>query len=114
MVCLNQPAASDPSRDQAEINGMLDLMDHSPCRFIRNGSAYSGHAASDHLRAKWRVALGRVSGSITAEQFIAQIGSTSILSGRPYAYDCGADGHGALARWLQAALETMRTKTPTP
>jgi hypothetical protein len=50
-------------------------------KFIRNGSAYDGKAAAEHLRLKWREAGARVK---TAQQFIELCGSKSSVSGRPY------------------------------
>jgi hypothetical protein len=50
-------------------------------QFIRNGTAYDSAAAVKHMRAKLRVAGGRVK---TAEDFIRYCGSESAVSGKPY------------------------------
>ena len=50
-------------------------------QFIRNGTAYDSAAAVKHMRAKLRVAGGRVK---TAEDFIRYCGSESSVSGKPY------------------------------
>lgn len=50
-------------------------------QFIRNGKAYDSAAAASHLRAKLRVAGGRVK---TAEDFIRYCASQSSVSGEPY------------------------------
>jgi hypothetical protein len=50
-------------------------------QFIRNGTAYDSAAAVKHMRAKLRLAGGRVK---TAEDFIRYCGSESSLSGQPY------------------------------
>jgi hypothetical protein len=50
-------------------------------QFIRNGTAYDSTAAVQHMRAKLRMAAGRVK---TAEDFIRYCGSESSVSGKPY------------------------------
>jgi len=50
-------------------------------QFIRNGTAYDSAAAVKHMRAKLRVAGGRVK---TAEDFIRYCASESSVSGQPY------------------------------
>ena len=50
-------------------------------QFIRNGTAYDGKAAADHLRMKLSKAGSKIS---TAEEFIRLCGSVSSMSGLPY------------------------------
>jgi hypothetical protein len=50
-------------------------------QFIRNGTAYDGKAAADHLRLKLRMAGSRV---VTADDFIRLCASASSVSGIPY------------------------------
>ena len=50
-------------------------------QFIRNGTAYSGKDAADHLRLKLRMAGSRV---VTAEDFIRLCATASSVSGIPY------------------------------
>ena len=50
-------------------------------QFIRNGTAYNGKDAADHLRLKLRSAGSRV---LTAEDFIRLCASVSSVSGTPY------------------------------
>ena len=49
--------------------------------FIRNGTAYDGKSAADHLRLKLQKAGSRVE---TAEDFIRICASMSSVSGEPY------------------------------
>jgi hypothetical protein len=58
-------------------------------QFIRNGSAYDGKDAADHLRLKLKSAGSRV---VTAEDFIRLCASVSSVSGLPYQIRF-ADGH---------------------
>jgi|SRR5580700_3513801 hypothetical protein len=50
-------------------------------QFIRNGTAYDGKHAADHLRLKLRNAGSRV---VTAKDFIRLCASVSSVSGIPY------------------------------
>jgi hypothetical protein len=49
--------------------------------FIRNGTAYDGKAAAEHLRMKLQNAGSRVT---TADDFIRLCASASSMSGTPY------------------------------
>jgi hypothetical protein len=62
-------------------------------QFIRNGTAYDSAAAVKHMRAKLRLAGGRV---MTAEDFIRYCGSESSFSGKPYEIRF-PDGHVVLS-----------------
>lgn len=58
-------------------------------QFIRNGSAYDGKSAAEHLRLKLKSAGSRVA---SAEDFIRLCASVSSVSGLPYQIKF-ADGH---------------------
>jgi Family of unknown function (DUF5329) len=112
ITLVSVAAAGDPAVDRNEINGLLGRIEQSSCRFMRNGSGYTGHEAAEHLRTKWQVAERRGSNSLTVEQFIAQVASSSSMSGRPYEVDCDGDGQSSLSEWLQKALAALRNVAP--
>jgi hypothetical protein len=70
--------ASEAQRIEYLIGSVEQLSD---AQFIRNGSAYDGQAAADHLRLKLRQSGGRCH---TADDFIRLCGSRSSVSGQPY------------------------------
>jgi hypothetical protein len=74
-------------------------------RFVRNGTAYDGREAADHLRLKLKMARSRVR---TADDFIRLCASVSSISGRPYEIRF-ADGHIVTAEaYLRERLTSFR------
>lgn len=75
--------AGEPTqaRETARIAALLDAVEHSGARFVRNGMEYSGVEGRRHLEGKLRHAGER---SQTAEEFIEGVATRSSLSGRPY------------------------------
>ena len=75
-------AFAAPMTEQQKIDAMIHSVEVLPgAQFIRNGSAYDGKAAADHLRSKRNYAGSRIR---TAEDFIEGIASRSSMSGKPY------------------------------
>jgi hypothetical protein len=96
--------ALDPQTN-AEIDELINYVQMSGVRFIRNGSEYSGAEGAQHLRDKLARAGDRVK---TTDDFIAGIASKSYLSGKPYLVKF-ADGHTQpTGDWLRAHLAEVR------
>ncbi len=95
---------------QREVAALLAFVANSHCSFIRNGSSYSGVAASAHLQSKLEY-LERRDQVNSAEEFIARAGSMSSFSGKPYKVNC--DGKERLsADWLTEELLRLRQGQP--
>ena len=76
------PAGESAPTENSRIEYLLTVIASLPdAQFIRNGKAYDGKAAADHMRTKLRFAGPRVR---TAEDFIRYCASQSSLSGQPY------------------------------
>jgi Family of unknown function (DUF5329) len=99
--------AAPPSIAQAEINYLLDFVEHSGCQFYRNGTWYDSKTARAHLQSKYQMLAGsdRIN---SAEDFIDQAATSSSLSGRPYQVRCGAGDPIASSQWLQGVLSRYR------
>lgn len=81
-VLLAPLALAAPMTEEQKIDAMIHSVEVLPgAQFIRNGSAYDGKAAADHLRSKRQYAGSRIR---TAEDFIQGIASHSSMSGQPY------------------------------
>jgi hypothetical protein len=94
----------DP-QTKAEIDALIDCVQTSGVRFIRNGTEYSGAEGAEHLRAKLAKAGDRVK---TTDDFITGIASKSYLSGKPYLVKF-ADGHTQpTGDWLREQLAERR------
>jgi hypothetical protein len=83
LASLAGHAASVPTAaEQARIDKLLDAVaGNQTCRFIRNGSDYSGSDAATFLRRKLDAYGDRVK---TVHDFIDQIASKSSTSGQIY------------------------------
>jgi hypothetical protein len=82
-------AFAAPLTEQQKIDTLIHGVETlQGAQFIRNGTAYDGKAAADHLQMKRRYAGGRVK---TASDFIACCATGSSMSGKPYQirYDDG-------------------------
>jgi hypothetical protein len=78
-------------------------------KFIRNGSEYDAHAASDHLRLKLKMAGKKVK---TAEDFIKFCASQSSITGKPYLMRF-ADGTTVKSEvFFRNKLKTFATEKP--
>lgn len=75
-------ATAAPLTEPQKIDALIHSIEILPgAQFIRNGSAYDGKAAADHLRTKRNYAGDRIK---TAMDFIACCASKSSMSGEPY------------------------------
>jgi Family of unknown function (DUF5329) len=89
-----------------EIDHLLDFIAASPCTFIRNGVAYGGEQAADHIKEKYEHYREDIH---SAEEFIALAATKSALSGRPYLVQCDANPVPA-AEWLSRELAAFRQR----
>jgi hypothetical protein len=64
-----------------KIEALIDLVRTSDITFIRNGEAYEGKKAAEHLKKKYDHANGKIQ---TLDQFIEHIASKSSMSGEAY------------------------------
>lgn len=75
-------AFAAPLSEQQKIDALIHSVETlQGAQFIRNGSAYDGKAAADHLQYKRSHAGDQIK---TASDFITNIASHSSMSGLPY------------------------------
>jgi hypothetical protein len=91
---------------EAEIDHLLNFIAGSSCAFIRNGVAYDGAQALDHIKNKYEYYRDDIR---SAEDFIALAASKSAMSGRPYLVQCDAAEMPA-AEWLTHELSAFRQR----
>lgn len=92
---------------RAEIDALLAKLEHSGCRFNRNGSWYGAPEARAHLQKKLDYAIEHDL-LHSPEQFIAEAASRSSMSGEEYLVHCPGGQPQPSARWLHARLEEIR------
>jgi hypothetical protein len=93
--------APDRQREQARIAALLDAVERSAVKFIREGKEYSAKDARKHLERKLRYAGDGVK---TAEQFIEGIASHSSTTGRPYFIRLPSGERVESGPWMQQRL----------
>jgi hypothetical protein len=89
-----------------EIKGLLDFVEHSECKFVRNGSEYPGPRARAHLEKKLDYLEGKDMVH-SAEDFIALAATKSSMSGRAYEVRC-SQGVEPASTWLKRELQRQR------
>jgi hypothetical protein len=95
--------APDPSV-RAEIDYLLDRVEHSGYVFIRNGSEHTGAEAAKHMRRKYEhfAAKGDI---LTVDDFIDLAGTKSLISGRQYTVRLPDDSVVPTAEWLRGEIQ---------
>ncbi|MCP1444925.1 hypothetical protein J3D54_004057 [Pseudomonas sp. GGS8] len=106
-MALDAQAQIPPQATQ-EINSLLDFVEHSDCRFVRNGSEYPGTQARAHLQKKLEY-LEEQDRVNSAEDFIELAATQSSMSGRAYEVRC-ATGVQPASLWLKTELQRQRQR----
>ena len=105
VMAFNAQAQTSPQATQ-EINSLLDFIEHSECRFVRNGSEYHGPQARAHLQKKLEY-LQEEDKVNSAEDFIELAATQSSKSGLAYEVRCPA-GIQPANLWLKTELQRQR------
>ena len=102
-------AADIDVKTQAEIGYLLNQMQHSKCRFGRNGSWYDADEAVIHIDRKYQYLLKR-NAIRTTENFVERAASRSSASGQSYRVQCGESAVLESAAWFRAELDMFRRR----
>lgn len=89
-----------------EIRGLLDFVEHSECRFVRNGNEHPGAQARAHLEKKLNY-LERKNMVSSAEDFINLGATKSSVTGTAYEVRCPT-GVQPVSTWLTTELKRQR------
>jgi len=107
-VLLPVAASAAPSAaTQREINGLMQALEQSGCRFQRNGSWHDAARARSHLQRKYDYLLKRDLAD-TTEQFIDRAASRSSISGKAYRVSCPGAAEQDASAWFQQQLRHLR------
>lgn len=90
-----------------EIQRLFTVLEHSGCKFQRNGSWHTPQQASKHLHRKFEYLRERNMITYT-ESFIALGASTSSLTGKDYQVQCGDKPAVASRLWFTQVLDADR------
>ncbi len=101
---------SHSSSYTAEIERVINYIQHSDCLFFRNGKTYSSQQAASHLRFKLSRSKGK---NLTTEQFIATLASKSSITKKPYHIKCAKQSKTIARQWLLDHLSNFRSQQPS-
>lgn len=96
-----------PPATAAEIDQLLSHLEHSGCKFSRNGSWYNAKDARQHINKKleYLVEKGMLK---KTEDFIEKAASQSSTSGKPYLVQCGDGKATPSGPWFTEELMRLR------
>jgi hypothetical protein len=106
MIMVPHVQAQTTPQAAQEIKGLLDFVEHSGCRFVRNGSEYPGAQARAHLEKKLNYLEGKNMVS-SAEDFINLGATKSSMTGNAYEVRC-PKGVQMASAWLTTELQRQR------
>ncbi|MEI6210246.1 MAG: DUF5329 family protein [bacterium] len=89
----------------ATITHLLDVVAKADCSFIRNGKAYTGAQAADHLRTKYKHFKDQIK---TPEDFIRLAATESLLTGEAYKVKPKDGQETTSAAWMMTLLMQHR------
>ncbi len=105
LVLFHSPLQASEQR-QRETSALLDFVEQSQCRFVRNGSEYPAAQARAHLEKKRDYLEGKKLLK-RAEDFIELAASKSSMTGKAYEVRCPS-GSQPSKQWLDAELQRIR------
>ena len=107
VFCMAAAQAAPSTAVKAEIEYLLSTIEHSDCRFDRNGTWYDAKAAAEHLRYKYETlaAKGLIANT---DEFIDRAATKSSMSGREYAMKCEGLAPISSRQWLTDLLVAYR------
>src|SRR5262245_4417810 len=102
---LSVPTHALPESESLKIVALLEHVGHlKDAVFLAKERTYTAPAAAKVLRQQWEA---RADDIMTAEEFIADIASISVTSGRPSRIRCKNGREIALATYLRTELHKL-------
>ena len=90
---------------ESEIEFLLNEVEKTDCKLIRNGKEYNGEKAALHINRKYRHFKKRIK---TTEDFIEYSADKSIISGKFYFIQCPNRPKIRCSKWLSLKLQKLR------
>ena len=110
-ILISTSANADVSSEQKlETSHLLNFVKNSACKIIRNGKAYDGNLAVNHIQKKYDYFKDDIE---TTEQFIELSATKSTMSGKYYTVVCGAAQPVRTRDWLLEELKNYRQREST-
>jgi len=90
---------------QREIDHLINHVQHSGCKFIRNGKEHTPEEAAQHILNKYDHFKDKITNT---EEFIAFCATKSILTNQPYKMRCPGQNLVESKDWLLMELRRFR------
>jgi len=104
LVLFGSSAFAAQMTEQQKIAALLNAFDNPDITFVRNGEEHDGAWAKQHLEEKLKAAKPEVK---TADEFIANIASTSSHTGKPYLIKMKDGTTVEAGKWLKQKLAEL-------
>lgn len=102
---LTSETAAASETGAETIGYLIAFVAQSKLTFIRNGQEHDSVTAAAHMRRKYEYFKARIA---TPEDFIEQVASKSLLSGRAYMVRLSGGREMPVGAWLRDVLEKHR------
>ena len=110
-LLFSVPVFADvPPEQKPEVEHLLNFVEHSSCRMVRNGKFYDGSKAISHIKRKYDYFKDEIE---TTEQFIELSATKSTMSGKYYMVQCDDGKQLRTKDWLLNELENYRDNDNT-
>ena len=88
-----------------EIKHLLEYVQNTSCKYIRNGDVHDGLTAAKHIHKKYDYYNDKIH---TTEDFIRLSATKSMMFGSKYYIKCAGSAKEESAQWLLEELERFR------
>ena len=99
--------ADVPAEQKAEVEYLINYLQESDCRMVRNGKSYDGADGANHVRRKYSYFRDKIS---STEDFIEYSATRSTMSGKYYLVECPGEESMRSQDWLLRELQVYRRR----
>ena len=99
--------ADVPVEQKAEVEYLINYLQESDCRMVRNGKSYDGADGANHVRRKYGHFRDKIS---STEDFIEYSATKSMMSGKYYQVECPGEQPKRSQDWLLKELQAYRNR----
>jgi len=99
--------ADVPVEQKAEVEYLINYLQESDCRMVRNGKSYDGADGANHVRRKYGHFRDKIS---STEDFIEYSATKSMMSGKYYQVECPGEQPKRSQDWLLKELKAYRSR----
>lgn len=108
LLCLASGIPADvPVEQGAEVEHLINYLQASDCRMVRNGKSYEGPEGANHVRRKYDHFRDEIS---STEDFIEYSATKSMMSGKYYLVECPGEEPVRSRDWLLKELKAYRSR----